>query len=234
MAQIVGQTIPLPWILAAAGGIAAVLGHFWGLPRWWLPVNFLLPPVAAFASKAPVPAEIFLIVFVLLVLVYWNSARTRVPLYLTNPITWRALAGLTATESKDAFLDIGSGIGGAALFVARQRPDMKVSGIESAPIPFAISWVRWKLSGLENLKLIYGDMWTHDLGAYDMVYAFLSPAPMPDLYRKASQEMKPGSRLVSNSFVVPEHPAGDILEVDDRRRTKLHIWRMNGTTNGAA
>jgi hypothetical protein len=32
------------------------------------------------------------------------------------------------------------------------------------------------------------------------VYAFLSPVPMAEVWRKASTELRPGALLVSNSF----------------------------------
>jgi hypothetical protein len=41
------------------------------------------------------------------------------------------------------------------------------------------------------------------LAGQDVVYAFLSPAPMKQLWAKAQAEMTPGSLFVSNSFPVP-------------------------------
>ena len=65
-----------------------------------------------------------------------------------------------------------------------------------------------------------------DFSDYDVVYAFLSPEPMPALYEKVRREMKPGTRFVSNSFSVAEAPPDDTVIVGDRRRTKLHIWNI--------
>jgi hypothetical protein len=35
------------------------------------------------------------------------------------------------------------------------------------------------------------DLWSAHLGQFDIVYAFLSPVPMPKLGRKAALEMHP-------------------------------------------
>jgi hypothetical protein len=71
-----------------------------------------------------------------------------------------------------------------------------------------------------------GDFWHHPLGPYDMVYAFLSPLPMPRLWEKAKAEMRPGSLLVSNSFPVPDVEPQRVIEIADRRGTRLYCYSM--------
>ncbi|MBT6608773.1 MAG: hypothetical protein HOB37_09965 [Rhodospirillaceae bacterium] len=124
------------------------------------------------------------------------------------------------------FLDIGSGLVGLLMFVGRERPNMTVEGIESAPLPFAMAWLRLKLTAGPNVRALYGDFWGHDLSDYDVVYAFLSPAPMAALFEKVKKEMKPGSMFISNSFAVPEVAPDEIIKVDDKRKTQLLIWRF--------
>ena len=102
---------------------------------------------------------------------------------------------------------------------------MTFVGIESAPLPFALAWLRRLLTSTRNLELKYGDFWKEDLSTYDVAYAFLSPEPMPRLFEKAKADMKAETQLISNSFVVPDHPANEIVSVDDSRETKLHIWK---------
>ncbi len=63
------------------------------------------------------------------------------------------------------------------------------------------------------------------MGDYDVVYAFLSPAPMPRLWEKAGIEMAPGAMLISNSFVVPDVAPVAVITVDDRRATRLYVYR---------
>ena len=38
--------------------------------------------------------------------------------------------------------------------------------------------------------------------------------------------MKPGTMFVSNSFAVPGVPPDETIVLDDRRKTKLHIWKI--------
>ena len=219
---------PLMALLALQGIGAAVLGTRIGLARWWIPIQFVLPSALAVAWLWQVPEWILLAAFVLLVLVFWNSARGGVPLYLSNPRTRAALAELLPKkqETEIRFADLGCGLGGPVLDLARRRPDGYFTGIESAPLPFALAWLRLRFAGLENVKLLFGDYRSHGLGEYDVVYAFLSPVPMPDLFDKAKHEMKSGSLLISNTFDVPGHRADEAVEVADRRQTCLYLWRL--------
>jgi hypothetical protein len=60
------------------------------------------------------------------------------------------------------------------------------------------------------------------------VYAFLSPVPMAEVWRKATEELRPGSLLVSNSFPVEGVTPDAVIEVPDRRRTRLYLYRPAG------
>lgn len=220
----IGFAIPYIAILIVQGMIAAWIGHKLSLQRWWIPVQIILPPAALLVGALEIPAWIFLAVFVVLLLVYWNSARGRVPLYLTNRKTWRALASIVESRKIAHFADLGCGIGGALLYLAKTNPKTEFTGVESAPLPFVLAWMRTKLSGLSNLKIRYGSLWNQDLATFDLVYVFLSPAPMPDLYEKVRREMKPNTAFISNSFTVPGFDAEQIIQVNDERETQLYIW----------
>jgi hypothetical protein len=154
-----GSQVPLFAVLAVAGVIAAWLGNKMRLARWWIPVQMNLAPAAALVSLAAVPPWLFLAAFILLGLVYWNSARNRVPLYLTNRTTFDAIAKLIPDAPGQRFLDVGHGIGGILIDLSAKRPGVQLTGIESAPLPFLLSWLRARLGSCTNLTLRYGDFW---------------------------------------------------------------------------
>jgi SAM-dependent methyltransferase len=220
----VGEAPPLLLVLSGQGIAAAIIGMRIGLARWWIPINIALPPAAGFALTLPVPGWIYLASFILLALVYWNAGRGRVPLYLSSRQAKTELAKLMP-PGRVRFLDLGSGFGGTVFALAAGREGEFV-GIESAPLPFALSWLRATFAGLPHARVVHGDFRKHDLAGYDLVYAFLSPAPMAELFRKARAEMKPGSLFVSNTFEVPGETPERTVELDDWRGGRLFIWRM--------
>jgi len=185
-----------------------------------------LAPAAALASMLAVSPWLFLVAFGLLGLIYWNAPLGQVPFYLTNRTTFTAIAELIPSGPGHRFLDVGHGIGGILLYLSAQRPDLQLTGIESAPLPFLVSLLQARPGKYPNLAIRYGDFWKLDFAEFDIIYAYLSPAPMPALYEKVRREMKPGALLISNSFTVPEEAPNETLTLGDGRRTKLHIWKI--------
>ena len=218
-----GITPSLIWVFIGSGIISAVLGHVFKLPKWWIPVNFAFPIAAYLSLSASIPSWVYLMCFLTLALVYWNAAGERVPLYLSNPTTWRAIDNLTQKHS-GAFLDLGCGLGGILFYLAKRHPQKLYVGIESAPLPFLFAKARQILTHQANVDIRYGDFWKQDFSAYSTIYAFLSPAPMARVFEKISQEMPKGGTFISNSFAVPEIQPKDIITLEDSRQTELLIW----------
>jgi SAM-dependent methyltransferase len=216
--------------LAAAllqGLLAASLGRWLGLSRWWWWLNLLFVPALLLVSGAALPSWVFLAGFALLLLLNWNVLGERVPLYLTGTRTRQHLAALLAQQGPGfRFIDLGCGPGGSLLGLARQFPQAQFVGVETAPLSFAIAWLR--ALGQSNCRIRYENLWRTDLSQFDVVYCFLSPAPMAALWAKALQQMPAGSWLLSNSFEVPGVPADQRIELHDWRQSLLLLWRMPG------
>lgn len=204
------------------GGVAAMIALRQGAPRWWLPIHLAFAPLLVLVHGLRLPPAAFLAGFALLLLVFWRIDRSRVPLYLSNRATAEALLQLLpATPCR--VIDLGCGDGGLLARLAKARPDCHFIGIEHAPLPWLVA--RLRTAGLANVALRYGDFWQENLAAYDLVYAFLSPAPMPRLWGRAAAELGPDALLVSNSFAVPDVVAEKTIPVADRRATRLHLYR---------
>jgi len=217
------------WLAAALGQglLAAGLGRWLGLSRWWGWLNLAFVPALLALSGAALPSWVFLAGFLLLVLFNWNSVGERVPLYLSGARCRRQLVELLARQAPDfRFIDLGCGPAGTLLHLARRFPRAQFVGVETAPLPFAIAWLRSR--GRENCRIRYANLWRTDLAAFDVAYCFLSPAPMAALWAKAQAQMCAGAWLISNSFAVPGVAADELVELHDWRRSRLLLWRMRG------
>ncbi len=207
------------------GALAAVSTTRTNLSYWWVGIQFAAPPLLLLGLAFSIPLWVFPVVLILLLLVFWNVAINRVPLYLTNSLTTEKLLNLMPREGA-RFADLGSGLAGTLIRLAKNRPDCEFYGFETAPVPYLMSYLRAKLSGASNVHIHFVSLWNADLSQFDVVYCFLSPVPMPALYEKAKEEMKKGSRFISNSFVVPNKKPSRTINVSDGRKTKLFIWNM--------
>lgn len=223
-----GVRLPLWSALLLQGGGAALLGAWLGLSRWWLPINLGFVPALWLVQSLAVPAWLPLLAFALLLLLNWNSARERVPLYLTGPATRAALAELLAERAPAfRFVDLGCGLGSALCPLARRFPQAQFLGVETAPLSFLLAWLRSLPLG--NCRVRYRSLWQVPLGDFDVVYCFLSPQPMPALWDKARREMAAGSWLISNSFAIPAVTPSRRLELDDWRSSQLLLWQVPAT-----
>ena len=223
--------IQLPPLLFAllCGALAAAFSRIAGLARWWLLIQLLFVPALLLMLSLQLPPNFFLVAFLILLVVYWSTFRTQVPLYLSSRRIWQAMELLlpTATPDKNfTFMDLGSGIGGVLTHLAGVRPDGRYYGVEAAPLPFLWSWLRIRLGGYRNCHVQWGSLWDCDLSQYDVVFAYLSPVPMDELWQKARREMRPGTVFISNTFAVADHPPQQTFTVDDLHRSTLYIWHM--------
>ncbi|MBD9482734.1 class I SAM-dependent methyltransferase [Pseudomonas sp. PDM14] len=222
--QLGNWRVPL-WQAALLQGVcAAGLGQWLGLRRWWLPLNFAFVPALLALQARELPSAWFLGAFLLLLLINWNSFREQVPLYLSGARTRRRLSERLVDWPADfRFIDLGCGLGGTLVQLARDYPQARLVGVETAPLVFLCAWLR--CLPRRNCQVRYRSLWHEDLAPYDVAYCFLSPAPMGRLWQKVQTQMRPGSLLISNTFAIPDVPADEVIELDDWRDSRLLIWR---------
>lgn len=220
-------TYPIPlWQLAlAVGAVAAALSLFLRQAAWWPPLHFAFVPAALLAQQASVPAWVYLAAFLVLVLFYWSTFRTRVPLYLSGYPAWQALASLLPQTGPFRFIDLGSGLGGVPLYLESRFAQGDFSGTEIAPAPWLISRARTWLKG-SRVRFLRRDYAGLDLGEFDVVFAFLSPAAMPALWRQVEAQMQSGSLFVSLAFPADGRAPDHVVTPRAGAGHTLYAWRM--------
>jgi hypothetical protein len=223
-AAAVGYPLSALALLIIHSALATLIAWRIGLPWWWLPLQFLFAPAIVGALFLNIAPEWFLGAFGLLALVYWSTYRTRVPLYLSGRPVWNALEARVPTRPGTKVIDLGSGLGGPLSHLSGCRPDASFEGIEAAPLPFLVSWLR--TLGRTNLHFRCGSFWQRKLDDCDLVFAYLSPAAMPRLWEKVRAEMRPGSTFVSVEFEVPGVPPHEVIQTGESKRERMYLWRF--------
>jgi SAM-dependent methyltransferase len=211
----------------AQGAIAALLSMLWRQPAWWPLLHAGFLPAVLLASQVNVPAWMYLAAFLLLVLFYWSTFRTRVPLYLSDRKARQALVPLLPEVGGFRFIDLGSGLGGVPLYLEARFPSGRFFGTEIAPGPWLVSRARaWlKRSQVKFMRCDYAKL---DLADFDVVFAFLSPAAMPALWQQAQAQMRSGSLFLSLSFSVEGRAPDHVATLGEHARHRLYAWRMRG------
>lgn len=104
--------------------------------------------------------------------------------------------------------DLGSGDG--RILRAAEKRGAKAIGIEINP--FLVLYSR-----MRGLDVRWKSLWTANISNADVVFVYLLPINMKKLEQKFERELRPGSLVVSNSFIFPKW---NILRQD----TKEHIY----------
>jgi hypothetical protein len=200
--------LPLLLMVVLQAVLAASLAKWIGMATWWRWIHFFFPITASIMLMFQVPNELYLIGFMVTLSMFWTTFRTQVPYYPSRLNTWEKVSSMThqyeAEQSHAArIIDIGSGLGGFSMHLAKMHPNTTVEGIEVAPLP----WLTSRISALikrSGATFKLGDYQKLDFAQYDIIFAYLSPAAMEALWLKSSQEMGQGCLLISLEFQVPD------------------------------
>lgn len=218
-----GEAVPWPETALVIGVAAALLATATRQAWWWRVIHALFAPMAWLVSLLEIEPGWFLLAFGLMLLVYRGALSGQVPLYLSNRRTAAALLPLLPEGTANC-CDLGAGIGSVLRPLAAIRGDVRFTGVENAPATWLCG--RVLTHRYRNIDWRMDSLWETPLSEFDLVYAFLSPAPMTQLWHKVQSEMRPGALFVSNSFAIPEIEPSEVVAVDDARQTRLYCYRL--------
>lgn len=214
-------------LIASQAVTAALISLGLKRERWWLLIHLCFMPLLLAARSADIDPSWHLAAFVLLLLTFWGTFGTRVPLYLSGRDTVEAVDTLLSSAPALRVLDIGCGTGALLTPLASRHPEHHFTGIESAPLPWLIA--RIAARGRNNLRIRHGDFFAHDWSTYDVVYAFLSTHPMEQVAAKSRAELGPQALLISKEFAAPGLQPERTLTLPSG--TTLYCYRPGAATD---
>ncbi len=219
-----GYSLPLFVYVFSLAALAAFFSFLLKMDWWWCVIQFFFPIMIVVFSSSKIPSYFYLTAFIIFALVYWSSFRTRVPYFPSKPSLLPAVLDLLHPEASIRFIDVGSGLGGLLIELSNVNRESQFSGIEIAPLPWLVSFVRGKYCK-STVRFLFGNYEKLHFGEYDVVFAYLSPAAMPALWKKAKQEMRSGTILLSYEFIIP-NVTPDLCINKDSNDPTLYLWRI--------
>ena len=112
------------------------------------------------------------------------------------------MISLAEMKPGDKVVDLGSGDG--RIIIAFARKGVEAHGYEVSPA--LVLWSRLKIYflGLSDRAFIhYGNFWNTDLSKFNTVILFGFSKIMKDIEDKLKKELTPGSKIISNTFKLP-------------------------------
>jgi len=111
-----------------------------------------------------------------------------------------AIVEISGFAPTDKIMDLGSGDGRIVFAFASKGLD--AHGLEINL--FLVLWSRFKSQILHNKATFHwGNLWQTNVSSYDVVTVYGIVQIMHDLERKLIRELKPGSKIISNTFQFP-------------------------------
>ena len=105
-------------------------------------------------------------------------------------------------SKKDKTVDLGSGDGTILMAVAKRG--FSITGLEIDPFAVRKSRKRMQELGLEHLVTVRrSNFWRKNLSEFNVIFVYGINYIMKDLEKKLRQELKPGSRIISNRYEFP-------------------------------
>jgi hypothetical protein len=121
-------------------------------------------------------------------------------------------------------VDLGAGDGRVVIRAARQFGAYAL-GVEIDPLRCAIAnAIIWMLGQHDRARVVWGDMFAHDLSQADVVTLYLLPGTNQRIQSYLCKSLRPGTRVVSHAFSVPEWTP---VFTDEQRR--LFVYEIGNT-----
>ena len=134
--------------------------------------------------------------------------------------TIKKMLKLAEVKPEDVVYDLGSGDGRVIIEAARSF-GAKAVGIEIDPLRFMWTKVRIFLLGLSNkVNVLLGNFFKIDISDADVVTIYLLQETNVKLIDKFIRELRPGTRIVSNTFTLP---GLRIINYDEKSKIYVYI-----------
>ena len=142
----------------------------------------------------------------------------------TPPALVEAMLDLAGIGAGDHVIDLGAGDG--AIVLAAARRGARAHGIDSNPELIAVARARAAEAGLaDRATFAQGDIFTAELADATAITLFLLPS-VNLVLRPRLRALRPGTRIVSNTWDMGDWPPADRVTLDDESlpwRTAL-LW----------
>ena len=155
-----------------------------------------------------------IIVIAFMIWIVWSTA-VGAPWLPTSKSKVRKMLEFAKVGDGDTVYDLGSGDGRIIIMAAKEFGAKSV-GIEADPIRQRWSKLMIRRHKLrDRVKVLRGNFFNFNIGDASVVTLYLGVGANNALREKLSEELKPGSRIVSHHFILKDwEPVGTDKEAD--------------------
>ncbi|RXK00283.1 hypothetical protein CRU98_03750 [Arcobacter sp. CECT 8986] len=162
-----------------------------------------------------------LLIIVLFIVI--SSLKIGISPMPTSKSARKIIVSTLQDSQNSTIIDLGSGFGTLAIFLAVNFPHKKVIGYELSLFAFLISQILKFTLGLKNLHFYKKDFLHQDLKNCDLV-CYLFPIGMQKLEDKLFDE-EINTTIISNTFAFRNIKAKEIIKDNSILKTPIYIYK---------
>ena len=164
-----------------------------------------------------------LMVLIVAITAGWAGLRAAPYLPTRQKDVDRMLA-LADIKPGDVVYDLGAGDG--RFLISAAKKGAQATGFEISILPFLVAKLRIAMAGVgDKAKMKAKDFFHVNLSQANVIVCFLTPAAMAKLKPKFQAELKPGTRIVSYAFALPDWPP-TVKEKPDPKWMAVYLYRV--------
>lgn len=177
---------------------------------------FLLSNIAVFIILATLLYILFMV---------WPPDSPWAPWWQMPEVVCKKSAEYAKVNKEDIIYDLGCGTG-KALVMANKLFGAKGVGIEIDTIRSLIAkWNIWK-SKATGIKIIKDNFYNVNISDATVLYFYLVPNALKRLTRKLLRELKPGVRIVSYIYSLPDTYKGKVKLIKHDKSLKIFVYEL--------
>lgn len=175
---------------------------------------------------------LFIIIIALLLALssVWPPDSPWAPWWKVKKGTAKKICQELKITEKETVYELGSGDGEFILTAAKEF-GAKAVGIEIDPLRFYISLVRVIKNGLDKKVTLYRkNFFDVNVSPATIVFLYLVPKALTRLMPKLLKELKPGTKIVSFRYIIPEKSlTRKIKKVSHNKKLEIYVYTINNT-----
>lgn len=165
-------------------------------------------------------ADIVSTIIILLTMLMLATAMVnlffRVPFVPSKMASVKKMVKIAKLKKNEVVYDLGCG-DARLLIEAKKKQNIEAKGFETAPIPFLLANLqKWYQNS--KIKLYFSNFFKANLKDADVIFCYLGPEVMNQLYVKFKKECKKGTRIISNTFRISSLKPVKIWQKDEERK----------------
>ncbi len=155
------------------------------------------------------------------VLAQWEEPPTSVPYVPTPPEVVEGMLKLAGVKNGDVVYDLGSG-DGRIVIMAAEKFGARGVGVELNSERIKLSIENAQKAHVQNrVRFLQQDFFKTDISEATVVTLYLLSSVNLELKPKLLKELRPGTRIVSQSFDMGDWKPDKEIEVNGRR---IYLW----------